>query len=54
MMTKKRKSAETRRAAVRRQFREQAMRLNPSPFVQVFDAHGRPRKSPRHSHIAKA
>ena len=51
MLTTKRKPAETRKQAVRRQFRENAERLNPSPFVQVFDAHGRPRKAPRHTNV---
>lgn len=51
MLTKKRKGAETRRDAVRRQFRENALRLNPSPVVQVYDAHGRPRRVPRHTNV---
>jgi hypothetical protein len=51
MLTTKRKSSETRTEKVRRQFRENAARQNPSPFVQTFDAHGRPRKSPRHTNV---
>lgn len=34
----------SRRDAVRKQFRENALRQNPSPYVQVKDSYGRPRK----------
>ncbi|WP_181176221.1 hypothetical protein [Mesorhizobium sp. B2-3-4] len=51
MITSKRKPAETRKEAVRRQFREQAERLNPSPFVQILNSRGLPRKQPRHSNL---
>ncbi len=44
MIGKKRKPAETRRDMVRRKFREHALRLTPSPFVQMFDGRGRPRE----------
>lgn len=54
MITKRHKAAETRKEKVRRQFREHAERLNPSPFVQVYDAHGRPRNRPRHSNVKRA
>lgn len=47
MITKRRKGAETRRDAVRRQFREQADRESPEPSVRVLDGHGRPRQRPR-------
>jgi hypothetical protein len=51
---RKRKPAETRKEAVRRQFREHAMRLVPNPAVQVFDAHGRPRRKPNYVSILAA
>jgi hypothetical protein len=47
MITRKRKGAETRKEAVRRQFRENADRINPSPAAQLLDGHGRPRKRRR-------
>ncbi len=47
MITKKRKGAETRREAVRRQFREAMEAQTPNPAVQVLDGHGRPRKRRR-------
>lgn len=36
-------------ARARAHFRKQAERLNPSPFVQIFDGRGRPRRKPRHA-----
>lgn len=51
MIVKTRKAADSRKEAVRRQFRENAVRQNPTPFVQVYDAHGRPRRKPRHSSV---
>lgn len=47
MITKKRKGAETRRDAVRRQFREAMETQSPNPGVQILDSHGRPRKRRR-------
>jgi hypothetical protein len=52
---KKRKGAETRKEAVRRQFREHALRLAPSPAITVYDSRGRPRRDPHYSSVtAKA
>lgn len=51
MIGKTRKPAETRKDAVRRQFREQAERLNPNPAIVPRDAHGRPRRKPRHANV---
>jgi hypothetical protein len=43
MITQKPKPI-SRREAVRKQFRDHAMRLNPSLYVTVKDSFGRPRK----------
>ncbi|MBL8578085.1 MAG: hypothetical protein JNK47_12730 [Mesorhizobium sp.] len=39
-------SGKSRRA---KQYRRIAEMLNPSPFVQVLDSRGRPRRAPRHT-----
>jgi hypothetical protein len=51
MITSKRKPAETRKEAVRRQFREHSERLNPSPFIQVLNSRGLPKKPARHTSL---
>lgn len=52
MITKRRPvETQVKNARARKRHREHAERLNPSPFVQVFDAHGRPRNKPRHTNV---
>jgi hypothetical protein len=41
-------SGKSRRAKQSRRFAEL---LNPSPFVQVLDGRGRPRRAPRHTDL---
>lgn len=50
MITRRRKAPPEGKkfARARAGFREQAERLTPSPFVQITDGRGRPRRKPRH------
>jgi hypothetical protein len=51
MIQSKRKPKETRKETVRRQFREQALRLAPNPGVVPLDGRGLPRRKPHYSTV---
>jgi hypothetical protein len=40
-----------RRLRARKAFRAYAAALNPSPFVPIYDSHGRLRHAPRHTFV---